>query len=187
MSWFAIATFLAVSAAHAANGVWYGTADGLWTNSLNWSASPYPSAGDTAVFSNAGNGRTTIDVAGLPMIKNLTFTSADAAAYTIGAGGARAQTIVLDRMSAITLDASAPNSQTFNANLKLGPDRGATTNAFQNDSTTCALTVAGDLLCPTTGGTSGYKYLFVGGAGEIRFLGNWAKMLGHLTPTMMAV
>lgn len=172
--WLATAV-VSTDLAHAASGVWNGTADGLWTNSANWSESSFPAGAETAVFGNAGNGRTEIDVAGLPIIKNITFSSADAAAYTLGAGGAGAQTLVLDRNSAITLDASAANSQVFNANLKLGPDRGASTNAFQNDSSACTLTVAGDLLSPTSGGTSGYKYLNVGGAGETRLLGNWAR------------
>ena len=34
----------------AASGTWNGTQSALWTNSANWSVSPYPSGGDTATF-----------------------------------------------------------------------------------------------------------------------------------------
>ena len=167
--------FLMAFVARAASGVWNGTTDACWTNSQNWSVSPFPSGSDNALFSNGGNARTVIDVAGLSSIKNITFTSAGSAAYTVGTGGARAQTFAVTVDSTVKLDASAANSQVFNANLQLGPDQGATTNVFQNDSTTRTLTVAGDLLSPASGGVAGYKNLYVYGAGETRLLGNIIK------------
>jgi len=167
---------LSAGLAHAASGVWNGASDGYWTNSLNWSASPYPSSGETATFNNAGNGRTGIDVAGLPIIKNITFTSADAAAYTVGAGGARAQTLVMEDAGVIKLDASAANSQVINANLQLGTNRANMTLQLQNDSTAHTLTVAGDLLFPQNGlWISGIKYVNLYGAGETRLLGSWLR------------
>jgi autotransporter-associated beta strand protein len=169
------AVFSVAIHAHASNGAWNGSADSYWTNSLNWSASPFPSGTQTATFDSGGSGRTEIDVAGLSIIKGITFTSAGAAAYTVGAGGARAQTLVATSESIVKLDASAANSQVFNANVQLGPDQGATTNIFQNDSLTRTLTVAGNLLSPASGGTIGYKNIFVTGAGETRLLGNIIK------------
>jgi autotransporter-associated beta strand protein len=169
------AGWLVVGTANASSGTWNGTADAFWTNSQNWSASPYPSGSQTATFDNSGSGRTEIDTAGLSLIKNITFSSAGAAAYTIGSGGARAQRLVLDSQSTVKLDATAANSQVFNANLQLGPDQGATTTIFQNDSTARTLTVAGDLLSPASGGVAGYKNLYVYGAGETRLLGNIIK------------
>ena len=173
--WLVVISMFSAASANAASGVWNGTVDGYWTNRQNWGASPYPSSGQTATFANGGNSRTVIDVAGLPSIKNVTFTSANVAAYTIGAGGSCAQTLVVDAESAITLDASAANSQVVNANIQLGSDQGATVNSFRNDSTTRTLTLAGDLLSPTTGGTPGYKNIYVNGAGETRLLGSWLR------------
>lgn len=173
----ASALILSVSAssAQAADGVWNGTADGCWTNSANWSVSPYPSGRQSATFGNAGGGRTEIDVSGLSSIKAITFTSAEAAAYTIGAGGARAQKLLVETQGVIKLDASAANSQVVNANLQLGSDQSAHNCFFQNDSVARTLTVAGDLLSPASGGAQGYKNIFVSGAGETRFLGNIIK------------
>ena len=173
--WLVVISMFSAASANAASGVWNGTVDGYWTNRQNWGASPYPSSGQTATFANGGNSRTVIDVAGLPSIKNVTFTSANVAAYTIGAGGSCAQTLVVDAESAITLDASAANSQVVNANIQLGTDQNTTVNSFRNDSTTRTLTLAGNLLSPTTGGTPGYKNIYVNGAGETRFLGNLIK------------
>ncbi len=167
--------FLMVVTVRAASGVWTGATDSFWTNSANWNVSPYPVGGQTATFANDGGGRTEIDLAGLATIKNITFTSAGSAAYTIGSGGAKAQTLVLESQSAVKLDASSGGSQVFNANIQLGTDLGVTSNTFQNDSTNRTLTVAGDLLSPTSGGTQGYKNIYVTGVGETRLLGNTIK------------
>ena len=68
----------------AASGIWNGTQDAYWTNSANWSASPYPSGGNTATFDNAGNGRTALSAEGLSTLLNMTFTGPSVASYTVG-------------------------------------------------------------------------------------------------------
>ena len=148
---------LAAGAAHAATGVWVGAVDGYWTNSQNWSVSPYPSGGDVALFEYSGNGRTVIDVSGVSPVGNLTFGSPDAAAYTVGASGPAAQTLVLERVSSVKMDARCGNSQVIHAALQLGEVNGVTTNTFRNDSLTRALTLAGDIVLPPTGGTGWQK------------------------------
>ena len=75
-----VALLFAATVAQAANGTWNGTADALWTNSVNWSATPYPSGGDTATFNNAGGFSTALDIVGLSGILNITFDTATAAA-----------------------------------------------------------------------------------------------------------
>jgi hypothetical protein len=90
---FAVALLMAVtclcpSAAQAANGTWLGTEDAMWTNSNNWSASPYAGqqTGETATFDNAGNNNTNLNISGLYNIGTFIFTGASVAAYTIGSG-----------------------------------------------------------------------------------------------------
>ncbi len=170
------AIFLMVVTVRAASGVWTGTTDSFWTNSANWNVSPYPAGGQTATFANDGGGRTEIDLAGLATIKNITFTSAGLAAYTIGSGGAKAQTLVLENQSDVTLDATSANVQTFNANLQLGTDRNGTTNVLRNDCTAHALILAGHILVPNSGGIVGYKTVNIYGAGETRLLGDFLRL-----------
>lgn len=102
--------WLSVLSASAANGTWDSTAVGsnaFWTNSLNWSASPYPVGFDKALFATDGNNRTNIDVAGLSSIKYITFDSPAVAAYTLGTGAANSQTLVLADSGEIKLSAAA--------------------------------------------------------------------------------
>lgn len=70
---------------------WYGWADAQWSNGTNWSSSPPPSAGETAIFNNAGNGNTTIDLGAGVAVHTVLFDQATVGAYTIGSGGAGAQ------------------------------------------------------------------------------------------------
>ena len=81
--------------ASAANGVWNGSQNAFWTNSANWSASPFPSVSDVAGFASDGNGQRSVDLTGLSNIKYLTFDTPSVGAYTIGAGAANSQTLVL--------------------------------------------------------------------------------------------
>ncbi len=160
------------SVAHAASGTWNGTQDTAWTNSANWSASPYPSGGDTATFNNAGNGQTTLAVAGLASIANLTFDTAGVAAYTLGANGANQQTLVLANSGAVQLTSSAANSQRVDAALTLGTDKNTGTYTLRNDQTLNTLTFAGNVAGSSAGPTAGAKTLNVEGAGSTRLLGN---------------
>lgn len=145
---------------HAANGTWNGTESALWTNSANWSAAPYPSGNDTASFTNAGNSQTQIDIAGLSAIKSITFDSANAAGYTIGSGGADAQTVNFVTDGFITLSSPVVADQTFAAVVQLPGNY-----TFVNNTLTRLLTF-NTVRC--TGGSS----LSLNGSGSFSFLGN---------------
>ena len=86
----------------AASGTWTGVTDNTWAGA-NWSASPVPGVADTATFSGAGNGNTTIDLGSGASILNLIFNTGGAAAYTIGNGAVGSQTLTLNNSGGITL------------------------------------------------------------------------------------
>ena len=74
---FALAVALcAVTGVRAASGTWNGAQNAFWTNSANWSASPYPSGGETATFSGA-SANTVLNTAGLSGILNIVFDTAN--------------------------------------------------------------------------------------------------------------
>ena len=160
---------LVAAGSDAANGVWNGTQSAFWTNSANWSASPYPSgANDTASFTNAGNSQTTIDLTGGLYIRNVRFETPSVAAYTIGTAGN--QTLVLADGGDITLASTAGNSQTFNAGVQLGVDRSAQSYSIRNDNPAQTLTFADLFGCPIeTSGNPGNKTITVNGSGPVVF------------------
>lgn len=84
--------------AQATNANWIGGGiDALWSNTANWSASPVPGTGNTATFNAAaGAGGAVIDLGGGVTVNTITFASSNVAAYTIGAGGANAQSLTLN-------------------------------------------------------------------------------------------
>lgn len=156
----------------ATSATWDGTASSLWSDTINWDAagvdpSTVPGATETATFNNAGNGNTTIDVGLALPIGNILFDTASVAAYTIGSAVAGAQTLSLDGLSPITINATVTQGQLINANLVLGTAAVATYQ-FTNSSTTSSLTVAGTIQ-GGTGGTAGQKVLNVSGAGATNF------------------
>ena len=89
----------------AASGSWTGATDANWSDA-NWSATPVPGTGNTAIFGGAGNGNTTINLGSGITILDLMFNSGSAAAYTIGAGAAGSQTLSLNNSGAITMNSS---------------------------------------------------------------------------------
>ena len=94
----ALAALLAAPAAHAVNANWTGGgSDALWSNTSNWSASPVPGTGNTATFNAAaGAGGAVIDLGAGVTVNTISFVGPSFAAYTIGAGGANAQSLVLN-------------------------------------------------------------------------------------------
>ena len=74
----------------AADSAWTGATDSLWSTTTNWNPAA-PVEGDTALFNGAGSGNTTIDLGSGVTVTTLRFGTADAAAYTIGSGGAGQQ------------------------------------------------------------------------------------------------
>jgi autotransporter-associated beta strand protein len=167
-----VALLCAATVAQAANGTWNGTANALWTNSVNWSAAPYPSGGDTATFNNAGGVSTALDIAGLSGILNITFDTASAAAYTIGAGAANSQTLVMGNNGTYRMNSSVANGQTFNAAVQLGTsgDAGYT---LLNDS-------AQPLTFNNVVATANTKTLNINGSGNIAINGNLARGGGNI-------
>ena len=157
--------------ASAANGFWSGAQSAYWTNSANWSASPYPSGvGETALFTGSGNDQTNVDLTGFLYIRNIRFDTSSAAAYTIGAGAAGSQTLVLADSGEITLSSTVGNSQTFNCGVQLGGDRTAQSYTLRNDTLLQTLSFADIFGCPIeNGGAAGNKTLTVLGNGPIQF------------------
>ena len=160
----ALGVLLCVQPIQASDGSWTGAQNTLWTNGANWSVSPYAgtAAGETATFIGSGNGNTVLDLTGLASILNLTFGTADAAAYTVGSGGAGNQTLVLENGSlmAFLSDLAAP--QTFNAVLQLGTNVAAASYLITNLSP-ATVTFAGGIKGAPAGGTAGTKTVYLGG------------------------
>ncbi|HOW58748.1 MAG TPA: autotransporter domain-containing protein [Candidatus Omnitrophota bacterium] len=166
----AILSILAISLAvpvpvFGASANWVGTTDATWSDTTgNWSNAPgsVPGAADTATFNGTGNGNTTIDLAGTQTVLNILFDNDDPggaahgpiAAYTIGAGGAGADTLILANGGAITMNANVNQDQTFDANLTLGTEGSTQTFAVTNNSTTNSLTIDGDITGSDSGGAS---------------------------------
>ena len=173
--WSALSAFILFSAvtASAANGTWSGAQSAFWTNSLNWSASPYPFGSDTALFATDGNGQTNIDVAGLPYIKYVTFDTALAGPCTFGTGAANNQTLVLADSGEIKLTSTAANSQVFNCGIQLGIDRTAQGYYLRNDNPSQLLTL-NDLFFvgQEVSGNAGNKTIAVNGSGPVSILGS---------------
>jgi hypothetical protein len=121
-----LVSILALSgvSARGASGTWAGTQSEHWTNSANWSASPFPSGDETATFNGAGNNRTNINVALLSGIQNITFDSTSVNNYNIGLEPVNSQTLVFRNSGNIRLTSSANKSQNIFAAVQLGPDRG---------------------------------------------------------------
>ena len=166
------AVFLGASSALAASGTWNGTHDNLWTNSANWSASPYPSGGNTATFDNAGNGYTTLDLSGLVTLLNMSFTGPSVAAYTLGTSE---QKVTLLTGSTVWLKADAANDQTIQADLELPLSNTSVT--FRNDNPAHALTL-GKVHGYTTAGAT--KSVYVQGTGPIALQGDLDRYLSGL-------
>jgi len=150
--------------AAAASGVWNGTENAFWTNSANWSASPYPSGGDTASFTNAGNSQTVIDLTGLSSIKSLSFESPNVAGYTIGSGGANAQTLTVVTDGQIGITSTAAADQTIAAALQFPGNY-----TFANSHASRTLTFN------NVTGTTVDKSLSFNGNGPIAVLGNLSR------------
>ena len=143
--------------AWATSGVWNGTVNTAWTNSANWSSVTYPSATDTALFNNSGNGQTLIDLAGLTSIRDITFNSPAVAAYTNGTGAANSQTLIMSDSGVITLTDTAANSQVFNAGLQLGTSTVAGTYTLNNLNTNQTLTFNQVFGAPSGGTPAGSR------------------------------
>ena len=163
---------LSVARVLAAGSAWTGAADALWTNGLNWGASPCPSGDDTATFVGAGNTRTTLDTTGLSDIKAIVFEGLSSPSYTVGAGTLNSQTLTLRNNGTTSVAGPVRQDQFVNAALRLGSDIGLSGYTFQNDSPYATLRVAGNIAAPASGGTAGAKTISVAGCGKTALSGN---------------
>ncbi len=166
------AVLIGTQPAWAASGTWNGTQDTLWTNSANWSAAPYPSGNETATFDNAGSGNTSLNVAGLSSLLNMTFTGPSVAAYTVGTSG---QEVLLSAGAVILLTADAANSQAVQTGLLLPGGNSAAT--FRNDNPLQTLAF-GKVYGYTTGTMT--KSLYIQGAGPVTFQDDLLRYLSIL-------
>ena len=147
--WAVVVVALAASAGvvSAASDTWVGTTDSAWTTTTNWSGGTPPGSTETATFNGAGNGNRTIDLgSGGVTVGSIFFDTASAAAYTIGAGGAGAQTLTLDTPSgtdAITLSSTVANNQVVDANILA--NTADNTLRLVNSSSTNSLTINGTI------------------------------------------
>ncbi len=171
----ALAAGLVGLSARAASGTWNGTQNAFWTNSHNWSASPYAgfNTSESATFNSAGNNNTNLNIVGLYSLGNITFDTANVAPYTIGAGAPNSQYIVIGNTGNYKITSTAAHSQTFNAAVMLGGGATVGTYTFQNDHTGRLLTFNNIIVTNT--GTAGTKGLTVTGAGDTTILGHMTK------------
>lgn len=158
----------------AASANWTGGGvDALWSNSTNWSASPVPGLGDTATFNAAaGSGGAAISLNGI-QVRNITFDSANAAAYTLGAGASGNQSFTWGdgaNAGAIAVNSGVAQNQLINAAVTLGNTKVAATYAISNESTV-DLVLAGNLTGNNVSGVAAIKTVAISGAGTISIAG----------------
>ena len=122
-----IAAFCALASLGAAQAqittTWTGATDNTWAGA-NWSPSN-PGAIDTALFNASSatvNSNTTIDLGAGITVGNLTFDTANAAAYTIGNGAVGSQSFTLNDAGVVTMTSTVRNSELINAAVTLGTD-----------------------------------------------------------------
>jgi len=161
LSLAALAAALMTQSANAANAVWNGTTDATWSTPTNWSA-PVPGVGDTAFFSNAGNGNVVIDV-GTISLTTINFDNAAVAAYTLG-DGTDSITFADGTTTGVTMSATVNNNQVVNANLTLGTAIASNTSFVNNDLG--SLLTLGGTITGGTGGVAAAKTVSFSGAGN---------------------
>lgn len=166
----AVASVAAISmfasrTARATNYTWIGNTDSIWGDA-NWNPNATPGPSDAAIFSNAGDGNTSLSLQGVPYtIGNITFDTPFAAAYTIGSA---TDTLTLNNSGTILMTSLVANNQTFNTAITLGIDSTNQTFTFTNNSASNTLAFNGNITGNTSGGV---KTLLVDGAGNTTISG----------------
>lgn len=165
-------TALAIVPASATSDFWDGSTDATWATSTNWLTDPVgvPGTGDTATFSNGGNGNTTVNLGAGVTIKTILFDTSSVAAYTIGSGAVGSQTLNFDNTGAITINSGVTANQVFNANLQLNSAAAANSTFTNNGSG--LLTIAGTVNANVA---SGNGVLNVDGTGNTTISGAVTK------------
>jgi len=181
--------------------VWTGAADGYWTNAANWTVSgavatqppgqiDMPggtvggSLGDIAMFSQA-SANTTINLAGLHSIKDVTVTGASTPVYTFGTSSL--QVLRLESNSTILVDSSVTAMPLFPCGIGIVTDgfKTAFEPTIQNDAgQTLVINKVGYIT--KVAGASGWleTKLTLAGTGSFRLAGSLITMNSwQLKPT----
>jgi autotransporter-associated beta strand protein len=154
--------------AHGISATWLGSTNGSWATATNWNAA-VPGTGDTAIFNNAGNNNTTIDLGAGVSVNTILFDT-NAAGYTIGAGAVNSQALTLDNTGSVTINATVIKDQQFNANITLGT-AATGSDIFTNNAPLNVDYIAGNIT-GGTGGIAGVKSISFAGAGTNNVSGN---------------
>lgn len=181
--------------------VWTGAADGYWTNAANWTVSGAVPAqppgqvdlpdgaiggslGDSAVFSQT-SANTTINLAGLHSIKDVTVTGASTPVYTFGTSSF--QVLRLESNSTILVDSSVTAMPLFPCGIGIVTDgfKTAFEPTIQNDADqTLVINKVGYIT--KVAGASGWleTKLTLAGTGSFRLAGSLITMNSwQLKPT----
>jgi autotransporter-associated beta strand protein len=167
----------AARSAFAATETWTGLTDVTWAGA-NWTPTGYvPTSGDTAVFNNAGNANTSVDLGAGVTIANILFDTSKAAAYNIGIGAIGSETLTLNNGGSITVNPSVVNNETFSSAITLGTDQTAQTYTVTNNSSD-PLAFLGNITGAAGTGAVGVKTLTVGGVGNTTISGSLSSAAG---------
>ena len=165
----ALASLACAHGAIAADATWTGATDATWSNPANWSPASAPGSTtsttntDTATFNSAGNSRLNVTVDSTRNIGDITFDTANAAAYKFSAGN-----LLLSNGGQIQMSSTVVNPQLVNTtNITIEGTDGAQAT-FENDaaSSTATLALNGAILPATPSGSpsTGISTLFLGGS-----------------------
>ena len=160
-----------VTGVFAADVTWLNTAtDSFWTNSVNWGAG-VPTSSDFALFNTGGNGFNTIDLSHstTATVYGLKFGQAATPSYTIGAGGAGAQDLIVTQGKFSDMYGAVTNNQIINANLHMDSGASSSGYTFNNYSTDADLIINGNFY--RTGGNY-VDYLRIQQAGTTEIAGS---------------
>ncbi len=143
--------------------VWSGASSASWTTPGNWSTGVVPVSGNTAIFSIAGNGNTTIGLGGAAQpVGGIKFDTTAAAAYILGSAVGNGDGFLFDAGAAVTVTGTVTTAQTLNAAIKTNGTGALTVS----NSGTGGLTFNGTL---SANGTPGL--LTFNGSGATTFAG----------------
>ena len=142
----------------AITATWNGTTDSNWATNTDWSSNTAPGStasttnADTAIFNNAGNGHTSITVDSNRNIDNITFDTANAAAYSFAGGS-----LLGTNGGEILMTPTVNQSQSFNTPLTIESSKGLFSLINNSSNAAAVLNYAGTIEA-ASGGT-----LYLGG------------------------
>lgn len=163
---FILFALLAQHSAFAITDTWKSTAaDNNFSNAANYDNSA-PTLADTALFNSASNFTSLTIGSATQAVTSISFSTASAAAYTIGTTGGNS--ITLGSGGSISMDSAVVNTETVNAPLLFNSNTAAYT--FSNASTAANLVIGGSIATTRTGGA--ISTLTISGVGTTSVTGN---------------